>query len=477
MTLAIGSGAGRDRALAAPNPCFVHYRRAIVTGNRRVTSLVAFLAACAAMVGVLLWLVFSFMPLRASATGPFFAWAQTPERTTLASRRALASSWPMFGGSPARTRFVPSTLRPPLRVRYRVPGGGGLIEMPPAVARGRVVFGTHSGRVVAFDLHNGAVRWVAHLGSCIASSPAVRDGVAYLGWAGPAPCRHAKGEDGGIAALSLATGRVLWRFHTGNVESSPAIVGNGLFFSAFRTRHDSRVYAMRLDQPRRIVWSYPIPSKIASSPALVGRTLYVSAYDRELYAFNAVSGHRLWQSSAFVNSFGVRLLLGVKSLVSKGSWSETGYYATPAVAYRRVYLGTIDGVFTAFDAVTGEPRWSRVLGSSVYGSAAVSHEVVYVGTTNGVFHALSARTGKELWKSDLGAPIYGSATVTNGHVFVATFGRQTSMLNARTGELEWQFPDGRYSSLVVAGREAVLVGKGRIYGLENAPEPVTWRPS
>jgi outer membrane protein assembly factor BamB len=430
---------------------------------------VVLLAACTAGAGMLLWLVFGFMPIRASASGPFFPWAQTPAETTRASIRALASSWPMFGGSSARTRFVPSGLRPPFRVSYAVPGGGGLIEMPPAVSRGRAVFGTHSGRVVSFRVRDGVETWVARLGTCIASSPAIRKGVVYVGWAGRAPCSHTKGEDGGITALSLATGKVLWRFHTGNVESSPAIVGNGLFFSAFRSRDDSTVYAMRLDRPRQIVWSYRVGSKIASSPAVVGRTIYVSAYDRTLYALNAASGHLLWKTSAFSDSLGARLLLGVKSLVSKGSWTESGYYATPAVAYRRVYLGTIDGVFTAFDAVTGTPRWSRVLGSSVYGSAAVSHQVVYVGTTDGVFHALSARTGEELWSRDLGAPIYGSATVTNGHVFVATFGRETYVLDTRDGEVEWRFPDGRYSALVVAGQHAVLVGKGRIYGLENSP--------
>jgi outer membrane protein assembly factor BamB len=349
--------------------------------------------------------------------------------------------------------------------------------MPPSVSRGRVVFGTHSGRVVAFRLSDGTPLWVARLGTCIASSPAVRDGVVYVGWAGKAPCGRSKDGHGGIAALSLRSGEVLWRFHTGDVESSPAIVGNGLFFSAFRSRDESRVYAMRLDSPRRIVWSFRIGSKIASSPAVVGRTLYVSAYNRKLYAFNAASGHLLWKSSAFSDSFGARLLLGVQSLVSKGSWTETGYYATPAVAYRRVFLGTIDGIFTAFDAATGAPRWSRDLGASVYGSAAVSHEVVFIGTTDGVFHALSARTGEELWRQDLGGPVYGSATVTNDHVYVATFARETYVLDTRTGEVEWRFPDGRYSSLVVAGREALLVGKGRVYGIENAPRTSGWHAS
>ena len=87
------------------------------------------------------------------------------------------------------------------------------------------------------------------------------------------------------------------------------------------------------------------------------------------------------------------MLLGLRSLVRRRSWSEGGYYATPAVTYDRAYLGVIDGVFSAFDAHTGAHRWSRKLAGSIYGSAAVWKENVYVGTTGGMFYALSAKNG------------------------------------------------------------------------------------
>lgn len=444
--------------------------------NRRLAAAAAVLAALAGVAGVLAWLVFGFMPIRAATGGTFLAWAQTPAQTTRFVRRtAPESSWPMFGGSAARTRFMPSKLRPPFRVSYSIPGGGGIIEMPPVVSRRRVVFGTHEGLVIASGLGNGRRLWTTRLDRCIASSPAVRKGVVYVSWSGVGPCRRGKDERGGIVALSLATGKVLWRFGTGNVEASPAIVGNKLFFSAFRNRRDSRVYAMRLNAPRRILWSYPIASKVASSPALIGRTLFVSAYNRKLYSLNAWTGRLRWETSAFSDAPEVRLLLGVKSLVKRRAWSEGGYYATPAVAYRNVYLGTIDGVFSAFDARTGAHRWSRRLGGSIYGSAAVWHETVYVGTTSGVFRALAARDGRELWRQRLEGRILGSPTVTNGYVFIATTARETFVFDARTGELEWRFPDGHYSPLVVAGKQALLVGKGRVYGLRNAADTAGWQ--
>ena len=436
--------------------------------NRRLLALIVSLVTLAGLTGGLAWLVFGFLPIRAGVAGPFAGWFQTPAETTRAARHAVPdSSWPMFGGSPARTRFMPSRLRPPFRTRYSISGGGALIEMPPVVSRRRVVFGTHEGLVIASRLEDGKPLWTTNLGRCIASSPAARKGVVYVGWSGLAPCRRGKDERGGIVALSLRTGEVLWRFRTGNVEASPAVVGDKLFFSAFRNRRDSRVYAMQLGPTRRMAWSYPLGTKIASSPAWIDGTLFVSAYDRNLYAFDARTGRLRWTSSAFSDASEVRLLLGLKSLVKRRAWSEGGYYATPAVAYGHAYLGTIDGVFSSFDTLTGAHRWSRRLSGSIYGSAAVWHEAVYVGTTDGTFYALAAEDGRELWKQELEGKIFGSPTVTNGRIFIATSARETFVFRARTGELEWRFPDGEYSPLVVAGKRAILVGKGRVYGLEN----------
>jgi outer membrane protein assembly factor BamB len=426
-----------------------------------VLAVSASLTLVAAVGGVFAWLILGFVPVRAATGGPFAARSQTP------AQASPGAGWPMFGASPARTRFAQSRLRPPFRLLYTIPGGS-LIEMPPIVSLGRVVFGTHDGLVIATRADNGARLWTTDLRGCIASSPAARAGIVYVGWSGPAPCRRGKDGTGGIAALSITTGEVLWRFNPGNVESSPAIVGDMLFFSAFRSRSESRVFAMHLGRPRVVVWSYPVASKVASSPALIGRWLFVSAYDHHLYGFNRRTGRLRWRASAFPNDVDARLLLGVQSLVTRRSWTEGGYYATPTVAYRRAFVGAIDGVFSAFDTEAGIHRWSRKLGGAIYGSAAVWHEKVYVGTTDGDFYALSARGGRVLWKRDLPGKILGSPTVTNGLVYIASTARETFVLDARTGETRWLFGDGHYSPLVVAGERAFLVGKGRIYAVENA---------
>jgi outer membrane protein assembly factor BamB len=161
------------------------------------------------------------------------------------------------------------------------------------------------------------------------------------------------------------------------------------------------------------------------------------------------------------------MLLAIRSLLRHGSFSEAGYYATPTVAYGRVFLGAIDGVFSAFSARTGSHRWSRNLGGAIYASAAVWNNAVYVGSSNGTFVSLDAGTGATRWKRTLPGRILGSATVTNGYVYVSTLDRMTYVLDAHDGAIRWRFPDGQYSPLVHDGTRAYLVGKGRIYALVN----------
>ena len=60
---------------------------------------------------------------------------------------------------------------------------------------------------------------------------------------------------------------------------------------------------------------------------------------------------------------------------SASSFSRFGqreyFYATPTVAYGRVYIGNTDGTLYAFGARTGHLLWAQHAGTYVYSAAAV----------------------------------------------------------------------------------------------------------
>ncbi len=101
---------------------------------------------------------------------------------------------------------------------------GGEVYSSPAVANGVVYVGSVNGTVYALDAKTGAKVWNYATGDQIYSSPAVANGVVYIGsW------------DNNVYALNAKTGAKLWSYATGaRVDSSPAVV-NGMVTSGQMT--------------------------------------------------------------------------------------------------------------------------------------------------------------------------------------------------------------------------------------------------
>jgi outer membrane protein assembly factor BamB len=349
--------------------------------------------------------------------------------------------WPVYGYDDARTRFAPDfDLRPPFRVLWRV-RAGSLLEFPPVIGYGRLFLGTNSGRFIAVDAKTGKVAWEKNLGRCTAASPVLGEGVVYQPLMDPFPCReHDQHAPGFLVAMDAESGKELWRFRAGVIESPPLLVRGVLYFGSW----DRKLYALDA-QTHRVRWTFATGDKIKDGPAHANGTIYVGSYDGKVYALDARTGKKRWSASGNGN-----------------------FYATPALAYGRVFVGNTDGRMYAFGAESGHLLWARATGGFVYSSAAVWRKLVYAGSYSGRFYALDAGTGDVRWSFDAHGPISGSATVIAGNVYFSTLRGQTFALDARTGKKVWDFPDGKYTPVVADQERLYLIGYRRIYGLESA---------
>ena len=78
--------------------------------------------------------------------------------------------------------------------------------------------------------------------------------------------------------------------HTGNyVDSSPA-VANGVVYVG---SDDRNVYALNASTGAKL-WSYTTGDIVYSSPAVANGVVYVGSYDDNVYALNALTGAKLW---------------------------------------------------------------------------------------------------------------------------------------------------------------------------------------
>jgi outer membrane protein assembly factor BamB len=350
-------------------------------------------------------------------------------------------SWPEYGYNPERTRANTALtgLRPPYR-RVWAYDAGSLVEFSPVLADGRAIFGTNHKRAVALDLETGRELWSHTLRGRIASSPAIAGDLAIF--------TSIRGE---VIAFDAATGRRVWERRFGAaIESSPLVIGESFYIGTL----SGRVLRMAVANGR-IQWSAQAKGDVKSSLARAGANVVVGDYGGHINAFRMSDGALVWQRE----SPGTRLT------------GAGRFYAGPAVAYGRIYLGNINGRMLAIDAGTGRTAWVRVFDDYIYASAAIADRLVYVGSYDTRFYALDAVTGRVRWAFDAGERISGSATVIGDVVYVSTIARnppdgRTFMLDARTGRRLATFPDGRYSPAVAADEDLlVLTGVNTVYGL------------
>jgi hypothetical protein len=143
-----------------------------------------------------------------------------------------------------------------------------------------------------------------------------------------------------------------------------------------------------------------------------------------------------------------------------------------------------------FQAYIRDLLWAQKAGSYVYTAPAVWKSRVYVGTYDGRFRAFDAATGDPVWTWDAPGAIHGAPTVMAGLVYFATTssGLATSKakrkvkagtrgifaLDARTGKLVWQQRGiGQYSPIVADSERVYMTGSTRVYGLQPESGQIT----
>ena len=142
------------------------------------------------------------------------------------------------------------------------------------------------------------------------------------------------------------------------------------------------------------------------------------------------------------------------------------WYATPTVAYGRVYIGNTDGTMYVFGAKSGRLLWARPLGSYIYGAAAVYRRRVFVGTYDGKFYALDAATGDVRWEIDAHGAVHAAPTVMDGLVYYAV----CSSCGSEAQRAVARGPDATYA--VRAARRHARCGASR-----RASTRTRWSPT
>jgi len=327
---------------------------------------------------------------------------------------------------------------------------------------------SHSGAAESGDtLPQGTLKWVFSTDAPIHSSPAVVDGIVYVG-----------SRDFKLYAVDAATGAKRWEYKTGSwVESSPVIVNGVVYFGS----NDGRLYALDAHSGEKL-WDFKVKYSIKSSPAVADGTVYFGGGDYHVYALDAITGEKIWDF-------------------------DTGGRVDSSLAVDNgiVYVGSVGKFFYALNAADGRLRLSLKSIYPIYSSPAVSGETVYFINFRGALYAVDGNARIWLWEHAIrpywiqlwamGLPLpqppprsgylWGllldepsiSSPTLAGDILYAGSGNKLVAVDLQSHQKCWEFEaEGVISSSPALVDDTIYVGSedGRLYAVDTTAGEKLW---
>ncbi len=322
----------------------------------------------------------------------------------------------MFRGDAAHSGIYSSEVAPQLSaVKWKFKTRSKIVSSP-AVSGGVVYIGSADHSLYALNVTDGSLRWKFAAKGAVNSSPAVADGAVYF-----------LSLDGNVYAVDSESGKLKWSFKTGGEQrftargihgiqprtemmpdpfdvflSSPAVAGGVVYVGS----GDHNVYALEAETGK-LKWKFATGDVVHASPAVANGVVYIGSWDRYLYALSAATGEPLWK---------------FETGDDQEIHNQIGIASSADVSGDTVYFGCRDGHFYAVDAKSGNLRWKHDNKMGwVIASPALYNGMVLFPTSDGTrFKALDAASGNLVFDIVNKAISFSSPTIAKDRVCFGT---------------------------------------------------------
>ena len=342
----------------------------------------------------------------------------------------------MFRGNPQHSGVYDAAGVPQFTaVKWKFHTDGKVISSP-AVANDMVYVGSTDHNLYAIDQETGTQKWKFESKARITSSPAVFGGRVFFG-----------SYDGMFYAVDAATGQQKWKFQTAGEKrfagkhlhgiqpvaetepdpfdfylSSPAIWNGAVYFGS----GDGNVYALDMESGK-LRWKFTTGDVVHASPAISDGVLFIGSWDSYFYAIDAARGKEKWR---------------FKTGEDPDIHNQVGIQSSAAVAQGVVYFGCRDSNFYAVDARSGKQKWVfNNKGSWVIGSPAVKDGKVFFATSDsGLFYELDATSGQPVFSLDFKHwPMFSSPAIVGNLLYIGSHDGKLRAIDFSTQKVVWTF--------------------------------------
>jgi len=337
----------------------------------------------------------------------FFQNLGAPKTFAAPQAQGTEYPWPMYLHDPQHTGYTESPVPRMPTILWNYTMGGQ--SWGPVVAYGKVFLGSTDKKVYAFNQTTGEKIWEFTAGREIWASPAVAYDKVFIG-----------SLDGRVYALDQSTGAKIWEHNIGaEIGSSLTVIDGRVYVGAI----NGRVYALDESTGAKI-WEFTTGGTIIfSSPTVTGATLLICSRDGYLYALNKYDGIERWR-------------VRVSSIVEF-------FPSSPAVSGDRVFIGspTYNKTY-ALDIYTGSVVWEYVAGGGIWASPSIAYNKVFIGSADGKVYALDQSTGAKIWEYNIGREVVSPSAVADGMVIVPSNDGKLYALNQSSGSKVWDITMG-----------------------------------
>ena len=268
---------------------------------------------------------------------------------------------------------------------------GGKICSSPALKDSVVYFNNYKGMFYAINIKTGKMIWsfktdgesprtgkglngstpknmvMSDTWDFYLSSPVIANNVVYVG------------SGVHVYAINLSDHQVIWKFTAPDiVHSSPAVYDGMLYVGCW----DSNLYALNAATGTKI-WSFQTGTDpvnhwmegIQSSPSVIDSVVVIGSRDANVYAIHAKTGKKIW-SQNFNNSWMPSSFAVLNNTIYTGSSDAGGLFSlnlstgkinytvntnmytfsTPAIANATAFIGVMNGSLFAIDINNGKVK-------------------------------------------------------------------------------------------------------------------------
>ena len=289
------------------------------------------------------------------------------------------------------------------------------------------------------------------------------------------PSFRGPSRDGKLLGVSLTEDwnasppKLIWKTQIGPGWSSFSVAGNRLFTQEQRGEKEAVVC---LDaKTGESIWDYEYVSRFWESVAGAGPRATPTISDEGLFSLgangiltclNAATGARIWERDIQVDS--------------KRKPPMWGFASSPLVTEGVVIVhagGSENKGVLAYDATTGEPRWSTASGDHSYSSAHSANLDGVAGVlmeTNAGLQFINAKDGSTIWKFDSPSSNYRTLqplVLGNSILLANSLGEGTKRLSVTRDGEQWDIKEEWASRDMKPDFNDFVEHQGSLYGFDG----------